>query len=242
MVTLTKGNWTVSGTRARGRAIRDYIIAHVRAHPDDVAQICADQFGISRQAANKHLGRLVAEGFLTAQGATRKRRYSLVVLVEKDIAVPLGEGTREDLVWRTAVEPLLSDLPRNTLDIWQYGFTEMLNNAIDHSSGTKAEIVISRTAVDARVTLNDDGEGIFRKIARELQLDDERHAVLELAKGKLTTDPENHSGEGIFFTSRLFDGFDILSHRVFFFTRQHDARRLDLGNPVKGLPRHIRFS
>ena len=208
------------GTRERGRAIRDYIIAHVRAHPDDVAQICADQFGISRQAVNKHLGRLVAEGFLTAQGATRKRRYSLGVLVEKDIVVPLGEGTKEDLVWRIAVEPLLSDLPRTTLDIWQYGFTEMLNNAIDHSSGTKAEIVISRTAVDAKVTLDDDGEGIFRKIARELQLDDERHAVLELAKGKLTTDPENHTGEGIFFTSRLFDGFDILSHRVFF---SHDS-------------------
>ncbi len=36
-----------------------------------------------------------------------------------------------------------------------------------------------------------------------------------MAKGKPTTDPENHTGEGIFFTSRLFDGFDILSRNVF---------------------------
>jgi len=36
-----------------------------------------------------------------------------------------------------------------------------------------------------------------------------------LAKGKLTTDPKRHSGEGIFFSSRMFDEFDILSGGVF---------------------------
>ena len=45
---------------------------------------------------------------------------------------------------------------------------------------------------------------------------DERHAVLELSKGKLTTDPANHTGEGIFFTSRIFDFFAILSGKVYF--------------------------
>jgi hypothetical protein len=40
--------------------------------------------------------------------------------------------------------------------------------------------------------------------------------VLELAKGKLTTDPKRHSGEGIFFTSRMFDDFAILSGEVSF--------------------------
>lgn len=203
-------------TRERGRVIRGYIVAHVRAHPENIAQVCADHFGVSRQAVNKHLSRLVAEGLLAAQGATRNRRYSLAVLDQKDIVVPLTDGTDEDTVWRTEVGPLLSDLPRNTREVWQYGLTEMLNNAIDHSSGTYVRIMISRTPVDARINLIDDGEGIFRKIARELQLDDERHAVLELAKGKLTTDPENHTGEGIFFTSRLFDEFNILSQEVFF--------------------------
>jgi hypothetical protein len=62
----------------------------------------------------------------------------------------------------------------------------------------------------------DDGIGIFRKIQQALQLLDERHAIFELAKGKLTTDPQNHTGQGIFFTSRVFDGFDILSGGVFY--------------------------
>jgi len=39
---------------------------------------------------------------------------------------------------------------------------------------------------------------------------------LELSKGKLTTDPDNHSGEGIFFTSRCFEQFSIISGGVHF--------------------------
>ena len=206
----------MAGTRERGRAIRDYITAQVGSHPEDIGQVCATHFGISRQAVNKHLVRLVADGLLTAQGATRNRRYSLAKLLQKDIVVPLTDGTDEDTVWRKEIGPLLSDIPRSTRENWQYGFTEMLNNAIDHSSGTRVKIVIARTAVDTRMKLLDDGVGIFRKIAREMQLDDERHAVLELAKGKLTTDPENHTGEGIFFTSHLFDEFNLLSREVFF--------------------------
>lgn len=210
----------MAGSRERGRTIRDYIIAQIRSHPEDIGQVCANHFGISRQAANKHLGRLVADGLLTADGVTRSRRYSLATLLSKDITVPLTDGTDEDAVWRKEVAPLLSDMPRGAREVWQYGFTEMFNNAIDHSSGTWVKIMISRTAIDARIYVLDNGEGIFRKIARELQLDDEHHAVLELAKGKLTTDPENHTGEGIFFTSRLFDEFNILSYRVFF---SHDS-------------------
>ena len=55
-----------------------------------------------------------------------------------------------------------------------------------------------------------------RKSQNQFGLLDERHAVLELSKGKLTTDPENHSGQGIFFTSRMFDEYSILSGETFF--------------------------
>ena len=58
--------------------------------------------------------------------------------------------------------------------------------------------------------------GIFKRIKDKLDLLDERHAILELAKGKLTTDPENHTGEGIFFSSRMFDEYAILSGEVYF--------------------------
>ena len=206
----------MAGVRERGRLIRDDIIARVRFHPTDIGQVCAARFGISRQAVNKHLHRLVADGILVAHGTTRSRRYSLAELARKKIFIQLKDNPDEDRVWRTEIQPLLSELPPNTRQVWQYGFTGMMNNAIDHSSGNWVCIVVAQTTANVRITLNDDGEGIFRKITRELELDDERHAVLELAKGKLTTDPKNHTGEGIFFTSRLFDRFAILSHEVYF--------------------------
>ena len=50
----------------------------------------------------------------------------------------------------------------------------------------------------------------------------ETQAILELSKGKLTTDPDRHSGQGIFFTSRMLDEFSILSRGAYF---SHEARR-----------------
>lgn len=66
--------------------------------------------------------------------------------------------------------------------------------------------------------------GIFLKIQRALDLLDPRMAILELAKGKLTTDPANHSGEGIFFASKMVDVFDIRSRRLHF---MHDDGKAD---------------
>lgn len=47
--------------------------------------------------------------------------------------------------------------------------------------------------------------------------------MLELAKGKLTTDPARHSGEGIFFCSRMFDRFVIVSGGTHFAHEFGDA-------------------
>src|SRR3989304_1763905 len=73
-----------------------------------------------------------------------------------------------------------------------------------------------RDALNTSVYVADEGEGIFLKIQRAMNLYDPREAILELAKGKLTTDPVNHTGEGIFFASKLFDAFDIRSGRLHF--------------------------
>ena len=75
---------------------------------------------------------------------------------------------------------------------------------------------MTQTAVTVEMMIMDNGVGIFRKIQGALGLLDERHAIFELSKGKLTTDPQRHTGEGLFFTSRMFDAFDILSGSVFF--------------------------
>jgi hypothetical protein len=45
------------------------------------------------------------------------------------------------------------------LRIWQHGFTEMFNNASDHSEDTKIRVEIRRTAVTTEMIVADDGVG-----------------------------------------------------------------------------------
>jgi hypothetical protein len=82
-----------------------------------------------------------------------------------------------------------------------------------------------RTALTTEGFVSDDGEGIFQRVQKALDLFDPRESILELAKGKFTTDPANHSGEGIFFTSKVFDEFQIQSGRLFF---RHDDGETDV--------------
>ncbi|HEX4332842.1 MAG TPA: DUF4325 domain-containing protein [Usitatibacter sp.] len=202
--------------RGRTEDIRRFILDHVEAHPDDIAKITAEKFDISRQAVNKHMTRLRSEGALSESGNTRSRAYKLAALTEWRGLYAIGPNLAEDQIWTADIRPNLGDLPHNVMNIWHHGFTEMFNNAIDHSEGTTIKVTIARTAIATQMSIGDNGVGIFQKIQRALNLLDARHALLELSKGKLTTDPKRHSGEGIFFTSRMFDSFDIHSAEIMY--------------------------
>jgi anti-sigma regulatory factor (Ser/Thr protein kinase) len=208
--------------RARGEDIRRFIVEQVERHPEDINRVASEHFKITRQAVHKHLTRLISEGCLTATGNTRKASYKLAPLSQWNKKYEIVPGLPEDVVWTNDVRPALGQLPDNVMSIWYHGFTEMFNNAVDHSGGKTIRVEIVRTAVTTEMLVTDDGVGIFKKIQDELGLLDERHAILELSKGKLTTDPKRHSGEGIFFTSRMFDSFDILSGGAYF---SHEFRK-----------------
>ncbi len=206
----------------RGEKIRQFILKNVSEHSNDIATITASKFGITRQAVGKHIRKLTNEGALVSAGSTRNREYTLKIVTRKPFRYQITSGLEEDTVWREDIAPLFSNALNNVIDIWEYGFTEMFNNAIEHSDGTSIILQINQTAINTELYIRDDGIGIFNKIQRELNLTDPRHAVLELAKGKLTTDPEHHSGEGIFFTSQMFDYFAIFSAEVVFSHRIDD--------------------
>lgn len=202
--------------RSRGEKIRKFILTNVEKHPSDIASTTSRKFDITRQAVNKHLKRLVDEECLAVEGKTRSRTYKLRPMVQWTGNFRITENLAEDIVWREEIRPKMGAMPDNVIDIWHYGITEMFNNAIDHSDGAKIIVQLSQSAVSTQLALYDDGIGIFKKIQTELDLLDERHSVLELSKGKLTTDPDRHTGEGIFFTSRMFDDFQILSGGTYF--------------------------
>jgi hypothetical protein len=167
---------------------------------------------------------MVAAGLLASTGSTRDRIWKLTELARVQSTYPIA-GLSEDIVWRELCAPFVADLPDNVRNIWHYGITEMVNNAIDHSGSPSVNVGMAKSALHTTAWVSDAGEGIFLKIQQTLGLYDLREAILELAKGKLTTDPKNHTGEGIFFSSKMFDAYDIRSGNLHF---MHDVDELDV--------------
>lgn len=189
---------------------------------------------------------LISNGILTAEGRTKARVYKLRTLVEKNWTIAITPDSEEHQVWETTIAPELKEIPDNVRAICQHGFNEMFNNAIDHSSSPDAVIDLKTTAATISIRIRDHGVGIFEKIKTALNLADPREALLELSKGKLTTAPDRHAGEGIFFTSRMFDNFSILSGELVYLARASDDDdwlfEFADGKPILGTAVHMDIS
>ncbi len=199
-------------------AITSFILNELDTHQSGVVQRTAKRFGISRQAALNRIRSLILQGDVVATGATKARRYSLATNQVLSLELPI-EGLEEDVVYQKEVRPVLGELPTNIQRICNYGFTEMLNNAIDHSESETVRLFVGRTPSVVDMIVVDSGIGIFEKIKRALNLEFEQQALSALSAGKFTTDSSRHSGQGIFFTSRVFDHFSILSGNLHFWHR-----------------------
>jgi anti-sigma regulatory factor (Ser/Thr protein kinase) len=123
-------------------------------------------------------------------------------------------GLSEDIVWRRVAEDLQLDKDSPAGKIMAYAFTEMLNNAIDHSASETATITWWADADQWSFEVRDYGVGAYPKLREGLHLASEFEAVQELSKGKRTTDRQHHTGEGIFFTSKAVDIFRLTSSGV----------------------------
>jgi anti-sigma regulatory factor (Ser/Thr protein kinase) len=199
---------------ATGDPVAEFIVGAVETHPRDLVRVATEKFGISRQAVHRKLRGLILAELIQASGQTRSRRYALGPVRKRIAVLKVTPGLDEDRIWTELAKPQLTGLPQNVMSICRYGFTEMLNNVVDHSQSPEATVAIKRTPQSVNLHVQDRGVGIFQKIKTECGLASEHEAILELTKGKLTTDPERHTGEGIFFSSRMFDDFTIASGTV----------------------------
>lgn len=171
----------------------------------------ASNLQISRQAAHKKLAASVARGELRAIGNGRARHYVA--------AAPTFRFERhdadEDLILRQVEERIgtqLNSLPPRLREIFNYAFTEMVNNAIDHSRGATIEIRVACEQTGFNLVIEDDGIGAFESVRQATGLLGLTESAAEVTKGKVTSMPKRHTGEGLFFTSRVADRFSLTSN------------------------------
>ncbi|MDO4343974.1 MAG: DUF4325 domain-containing protein [Eubacteriales bacterium] len=188
--------------------IQRYMLEKIDMGDKEFTRKTADTFDVSMTTVYRYIKSLEEKHIICKAG----NRYILESVVQTaKLRRAKNELRDEDVIYARYIRKQVSDLADNVQRIWYYAFTEMMNNAIDHSEAGTVWIMIKKNYLNTTIMLMDNGVGIFRKITEYYQYDSLDDAVRELFKGKLTTDTENHSGEGIFFTSRALDLFAAVS-------------------------------
>ena len=182
----------------------------------------ARKAGISRPYASKVISTLLREGRVLRIGNGPRTMYitpghnkiSEARFKEKLENKNLKEHEVLDEVKRELLS--LAKLPENVRSIFDYAFSEMLNNAIEHSKSKLIKVEVGEEEESLLFIVEDYGVGVFRNVMQKKKLKSELEAIQDILKGKTTTKPQAHSGEGIFFTSKAADVFILESfgHRL----------------------------
>lgn len=178
----------------------------------------ARHFRFTRQYASQMLRIMVNAGEVVKFGSTRAAFYTLPELADEVGPAALSRRFRnKNLKEHEVFNELIANFPvftrasENVRSIVHYAFSEMLNNAIEHSQSKDIEIKLESDHQVIRFVVSDFGIGVFRNVMQKRQLKSELEAMQDLLKGKITTDPKAHTGEGIFFTSKAADRFVLES-------------------------------
>ncbi|MBM6949238.1 STAS-like domain-containing protein [Mordavella massiliensis] len=209
-------------------AIRKYMLDKIRNGESDFLKKTADNFEISETSVRRYV-RECDRGGILERDADQPTGWKLRT-VSENWELDTAEQLEEDSLFWEYIYPYLRDLPDNVRDIWYYAFTEIMNNAIEHSKGSRILFSLQQDPLYTEISITDNGTGIFRNIQKYMQEKkevalDSVQAALELYKGKLTTNPEGHSGEGIFFVSKMLAQFAIWSDNTIYAYRCGDRHR-----------------
>jgi len=189
--------------------VRDLVDRHGAVANHDVARA----LGVSPATAHRLLRSLVVAGALALEGKGPAARYRFPSLRHRFRRA----GLAEDRAWQRIAAEIATVRPLDPGDAQslQYAATEILNNAIEHSGGITVVVEV-QFAPHRRiiVSVRDDGVGVFRRVCADFGFESPHDAIVQLEKGKLTSDPARHSGEGLFFSSKAVTRFRLESNHI----------------------------
>ncbi len=227
--------------------IKELIIKKLEEKQKIKAMDIMEETGFSRVYVHRFLRELVEEGRIILIGKANRAHYVAAGAGEAIHAAgePLrihhilhNTGLREDTVLESIKREgrLYEGIRAGLADIFSYAFTEILNNAIEHSGSPVVDILVFRNGEHLSFDISDKGIGIFNNIMKKNGLESPMEAIGALLKGKETTAPSFHSGEGIFFTSKIADRFVIRSFgkKLVFDNEMGEVFIKDVNRPIRG--------
>ncbi len=214
--------------------IVSYILKLMAKNDKDVVKKTTEAFDVSKSTVYNYTKELLENGVLQKNGA----RYEIVS--QKQIfEYENNSRLSETRVFNNDIAPIFKKSEKNVFNIWQYAFSEMMNNAIEHSSSEKITVEVRTNPLETTVMISDDGIGIFKNIQEYMKKECDQDIPLDecatlLFAGKFTTAKSLHSGEGIFFTSHMMDNFFILSDNVLFTRNNFSDEQLQIEKNEQG--------
>lgn len=184
-----------------------WITAAAIQHPHALVDHVARRLGVTQRTARRALSRLVELRWLERGGTRCRPTYQPGLLRQVVHRYPL-RGLQEHVPWSRDFAPFFALSPQ-VRRMAQHAFCELVNNAVDHSEGTGVTVSMRQTPSQLQLLVSDDGRGLFDKLRETFGLDDPSLAMLELSKGRLTSQPDRHTGRGLFFTARVADVLDV---------------------------------
>ena len=217
----------MSLTKKTRESIKWHILEKIYYRSTNIIESTAVNYNISRTTVTRYLNDMRNEGIIE-RIEDKPYKWRLKNCSSKKFTYfPQKTILEEDRIFEEDIMPLLENMPENVVKIWYYAFCEIMNNAIEHSKSKRINVTVSSNILFTHIFISDDGIGIFQNIKKyifetthaDISLDD---AMSILFVGKVTTNKENHSGEGIFFTSRSLDRFYIYSSNRIFIHEAYD--------------------
>ena len=211
-------------TAEKKKTIILYMLDKIASETRSLSNVVAEAFDISTNTVHTYINELIDEGIIVKY---KRGEYKLVTKQTKHLfSRSNGELEMDTYAYDLCLKEQISHLDENVQHIWAYAMSEMVNNVIDHSNAEHMQVIVGQNYLQTYVMIIDDGIGIFEKIKNHFSLPNLDEAICELFKGKLTTDEVNHSGEGIFFTSKMMDTFLISSSGKIFTTSKYNNENI----------------
>lgn len=206
--------------------VKNYILRLIKNGRRDYVKATIDAFNISKSSVYNYIKQMEDDNLIEKKKGNYTLQTSFYHYFFKNDG-KLGE----DRIYNQFVSQHI-EFKKNVNSIWNYAFTEMMNNAIEHSEAESISVGIFQNCLETRILIKDDGIGIFKNIQKFMKENKNQDISLQecvslLFAGKFTTAKQYHTGEGIFFTSHIMDEFVIYSDDNFFTRNNFSSSQIE---------------
>lgn len=204
----------MSFSKEKRERIISYLLEKIYTDDSEVIKKVSENFEITPTSVRRYIDTLTDKKIIKLD---KKTQCGYTLISKKICFHYINKDLDESEIYFRDIAPALDpSLTPEARKIWAYVFTEICNNAIEHSQCNELLIEILKNHLHTDIVIQDNGIGIFDHISNTMSKQQGRKidihsAIMELHKGKFTSDSSHHSGEGIFFSSKMVDCFIIQS-------------------------------